>query len=488
MKIVKKIVLFVLAALILLVAVVLFNTLSTKSKQIDTEAVTDFKLRENVAQTLSEAIQIPTITVEREPQLDSAVFYRFQQFLFQKFPLCDSLLEKTIINKLSIVYKFAGKNPNLKPIILVAHMDIVPVEGESKSEWEQAPYSGVITDGYIWGRGSLDDKISVLSILESAEMLLNEGFTPERTIYFAFGHDEEIGGANGAVKIVDWFKKQNIKAEMIMDEGLVITDGIVPGMEKPVALIGIAEKGHLSVELSVKVKGGHSSMPPRETAIGILSAAIAKLQVKRTPAKLTVPVQGFIEKLGAELPFVNRMAFTNTWLFSGIIKNIYDKTPAGSALIRTTIAPTIFRSGVKENVLPSQAVATINFRTLPGTSSDDVIAYITQVFDDKRITVHKLPRGSEPSPISPHTSEAYKVIEKSIKQIFTEAVIAPSLVLAFTDGRHYKDLSENVYKFLPVKLESADLLRIHGINERVSVEGYKNSIKFYYQLMKNFQY
>ncbi|MBX9853862.1 MAG: M20 family peptidase [Cytophagaceae bacterium] len=469
-----------LALIILFAGILLIKTLRYESRQSHYHKTNDIEISETTAQNLSESIRIKTISYDNSPSFDSSVFNNFLIFLEDKFPLCDSLLDKKIINNYSVLYKWKGKNKALKPAILLAHIDVVPAEGK----WQEDPFSGLIKDNYIWGRGSLDDKVGVLGTLEAAEILLKENFKPERTVYFAFGHDEEVMGKNGAKKIAEWLKEQKVEAEFILDEGLVVTEGLVPGIENPVALIGIAEKGYLTLKLSVKMHGGHSSMPENETSLGVLSEAISQIERNKPDAKITPPVDAFLSSIGPEMPFAKKIIFANRWLFESAIINTYENTTAGNALVRTTVVPTIISSGVKENVIPDLAEAIVNLRTLPGESNSELIKELKNTIGDERIKIEVLTEIN-PSSVSPTHTPGFNIIDKSIKQVFPNTYVAPSLMIAGTDSKHYSSISKNIYRFLPIRLSKNDLTRIHGSNERIKVEDYKNVIRFYYQLMKN---
>jgi carboxypeptidase PM20D1 len=481
----KKFFKYVGIIILLLVIFILTRTFLFTSKQTNAELLkTVVPIDDNVSTRLSEAIKFQTVSQDEEGKFeDSSALRQFENFLRTSFPLTDSLLQKEVINGFSLLYTWKGSDPSLKPLILTAHMDVVPA-GEEK-DWTAPPFSGLIKDGFIWGRGSLDDKGSVMGVMESVEMLLRENFHPKRTVLLAFGHDEEVGGQNGAVQIADYLKKKNVSAEMLVDEGMVITKNIVPGIEKPVALIGVSEKGYVSLQLSVDFAGGHSSMPGKETSIGILSKAISRLQDHPFPARISEPVNLFLNRVGPQMPFFSKMAFANRWLFESVIIHKYEKSNSGNATVRTTTAPTIFRAGVKDNVLPSSATAIINFRILPGETVESVKQYVIKIIDDERVKVSQNGHAQEPSPVSPSDNNAFTTLEKTIQQIFPEIITAPTLMVGASDSRHYTAVCQNIYRFLPVQFESEDLERIHGNNERISVEAYKNSIRFYRQLILN---
>jgi carboxypeptidase PM20D1 len=481
----KKVILPILIVLVLFIAFIMIQTVTLKSKQISVDAIEKIEVREGAAERLAEAIRIPTISFEDRSLIDTTQFDKLQEFIFNNYPLVDSLLDLTLINHYSMLYHWPGSNPDLKPAMLVGHLDVVPPEEESLDKWEYPPFDGVIKNGTIYGRGSLDDKLSVLGILESVEMMLADGYQPERGWYFGFGHDEEIFGTYGAIAIAKYMKDKGVKAEFILDEGLVVAEGMVPGIEKPVGLIGITEKGYMTVELHVEIQGGHSSMPEKENAITVLSKAITSLTENPFEPELSKPVLTFAEYVGPEAPFLLKMAFANLWLFKGMVISKYQQSGPGSALVMSTIAPTILKSGVKENVIPSHATAIVNLRILPGLTIDGVVDYFNTTINDDRVIVRAKGQPREASPVASVDHLGFKSIEKTILQVFDDVIVAPSLVLATTDSRYYTEVSDNIYKFLPVVLTSEDVAGIHGYNEHLSVEGYHDCIRFYYQLIRN---
>jgi carboxypeptidase PM20D1 len=482
----KKIALILLSILLLLAAVLLFNTFSFHSKQIKIEAVPLYQTDDAIIQRLSQAIQFKTISYQDSGKMDTGQFNGLHRFLQQSFPLIDSLLTLEKINTYSLLYKWQGSNPSLKPILLMAHQDVVPVDPLTLPGWAHPPFEGVVKDGFVFGRGALDIKSGITGEMEAVEYLLREGFKPQRTIYLAYGHDEEIGGRQGALQIANHLQQQNVELEYVLDEGGSIISGIVPGVEKPVAIIGIAEKGYVSLELTVEEEGGHSSMPPKQSAIGILSAAITKLETHPFPTQMNGVGSVLFDYVGPEMDFGMRLVFANRWLFGPVIESQLDKKNSTRASMHTTTAATIFNSGEKENVLPIKAKAVVNFRIMPGDSSQGVIAYVKKVMNDERIKIkHTAQEPDEPSGVSDLNSEAFKRIHQTTAQIFPDVLVAPYLVLGATDSKHYKNLTKNIFRFEPTRLDDADLKRIHGTDERISIESYKETISFYIQLIKN---
>lgn len=473
-------------AFIILAGIVTTRTITFSKKQIPAAPVPLIAISDSVSQRLSKAIQLPTISASNH--FDSLAFRQLDTLLMQSFPLVDSFLEKRKLNDFATILKWQGKNPKLTPILLTGHMDVVPAEEASFAQWQMPPFSGAIQDGYIWGRGTLDDKSAVLGILEAAEHLLREDYVPERTIYFAFGHDEEVSGKHGAKAIAQFFQKQAIRFEYVMDEGLVMVEKALPGLNKPLAMIGIAEKGYVTLHLTAQMQdGGHSSMPPDATTIGILSKAITRLEENPFPMKLDGATKRLLEYAGPEMSLPFKAVFANLWLTKGLLKNQFASDPGSNAMIRTTTAPTIISGGVKENVLPTIATAKVNFRILPGETTESVAAFVRKTIADERITVRidTMDSAQNPSPLADTDTFGFLVIQKSIREIFPDVIVAPSLVIGATDGRHYQLVSDQVYRFLPVQLNRSDLKSIHGINERISVESYKQLIRFYRQLILN---
>ncbi len=373
------------------------------------------------------------------------------------------------------------KNPGKKPVLLLAHMDVVPVE--DSASWTHPPFSGTLEDGFVWGRGTLDDKGSIIAIMEASEKLLQEGFIPQRSIYFAFGHDEEIGGRDGALEMARRFDERGIRFEYSLDEGGMVTEGVVPGMTPPVALIGIAEKGYLSLELTARGQDGHSSMPPDENSVVILSDAVGRLQDEPFPARLSESVNIFLDHVGPEQSFFNRLAINNRWLFRRMIIRSYSASASGNATVRTTMAPTMLRVGIKDNVIPAESRAVVNFRLLPGTTKEDVIRHVEQAMDDNRVEIRQYGNYMPASPVSSHESPGFIRIRDLARDHFDSVAVAPYLVIAGTDSRHYTEVATDSYRFLPNLYDSEDLGRIHGIDERISFDNFQTMLSFYYHFL-----
>lgn len=475
---IRKFILFGLVVMIVLVTILLLNTFTKSSVQMRVEARPAPEITDSALQHFKEAIAFKTISFGDRSLFDSTQFLGFRNFLERAYPGFHEQTTREIIKGYTLLYTWKGKNPSLKPIVLMAHQDVVPIEEGTESLWTVNPFAGEIKEGFIWGRGTTDDKINLISLLEAAEKLIRNKFQPEQTIYFSFGHDEEVGGT-GAIAVAKLLKDRGVEAEFVMDEGGIITTNQIPGITKPVALIGTSEKGFLSILLSVEKAGGHSSMPARETAIDILTSAIVRLRANPFEARFSESMSGFIESLGPEMPFVQRLAFANPWLFRGMIVGIYESSAGGNAMVRTTVAPTILQAGMKDNVIPTLATATINFRLLPGDKVEAVINKVKEIIADDRITVNVFGGFSEASSVTPMNSTGYKQIEKAIKTSYADLLTSPFLMIGATDSRYFGEVSPNIIKFSPM----IDPIGFHGIDERVSLESFKTALWFYEQLL-----
>ena len=481
---VKRILFACVAILGALAVVLLARTWAFESRQLTPEAGTPLTLNEaRVVEHLRQALRIETISRENPARTPGEAFRAFHAFLTKAFPKVHASLKRETVSEHSLLYTWPGTDDRAKPILLLAHMDVVPVA--APEAWTHPPFSGALADGFIWGRGALDDKSSVLGILEAVEALLAARFRPGPTIYLAFGHDEEVSGQHGAVKIAALLKSRGVRASVCLDEGLAIVDGVVPGISKPVALIGIAEKGYLSVTLTARGQGGHSSQPPRQTALGILGSAVAKLESHPLPGRLGGPVRQMFDVLGPEMTFGMRMALANLWLFGGLVERELAASPTTDAALRTTTAVTMMNGGTKDNVLPASGRAVVNFRIMPGETIDSVMKYVRDTIGDERVEVAVLGAASEPSPVSAVDSAGYVTLNKTIRQVYKGVLVAPALDLGATDSRHYVDVADDVYRFAPLWMTEGDLARIHGANERIGKDDYLRCVQFFAQFIRN---
>ena len=503
----KKFFVCILIAITTACAVLLFNAVQLTTRQMDVRAIEQSDIDQTVALShLSNAIQIPTVSYTNRAKNDGPAFLEFQKLLESSYPAVTARLKRYTgedfddAENASLLYQWsADTNVETPAILLMAHYDVVAIEQTSLEDWQHPPFSGVIENGYLWGRGTLDDKGAVIALMEACERLVKSGFEPQRDIYLSFGHDEEIGGQYGNQQIATWMRSKGIRLSMALDEGGGIYRG-VPSLKQPAALIGIAEKGYVNVTMraqSNQTDAGHASIPPGETAIGILSSAITKLQQKPFPAKLDGGVDRMLDYLGPEMSFLNRIAIGNRQLFSSIIENQFSSTPAGNAALRTTLAPTMIEAGFAENALPSTAAANLHVRIQPGESVESALRFLRSTIQDDRITLHidqtldgrtrDQLAHREPSRISSDANDSFKALHRTIKQIYPGVAVAPFFVVASTASAHYDDpaLTKDVYRFTPWNLDRAGVSLIHGVNERIATTEFIQMIRFYEQLIRN---
>ncbi len=434
------------------------------------------------------AIQIPTESLYGQPP-NAGQIGKFREYLQTSFTHVAAQLPREVLEDGAVIYTWKGRDTTGSPVVLMGHMDVVPVPPEALPQWKHPPYSGDIADGYIWGRGTIDDKIHVLSLLEAAETLLRKGFVPARTILFCFGDDEENGGRHGAQEIVAELKARGVHPEFVVDEGGAVVSGLVPGIAQPIAIIGTAEKGYVDLSLSTAGAGGHSSEPPAHTAIGQLAAALVKLEAHPFPASLPVVVREQYAAIAPYLPFSQRAALANLWLFEPLVvkQGLKDTRTGGN--FRTTTAETMVAGGFKDNALPPSAKAIVNFRILPGETVESVVARVRATVGDPGVTVavENPEAARDPSPVSPLDSAGYETLAKTVRQLFPTAILSPYLVNGATDAGFYTVLTPNVYRFLALDADASVLTMIHGLNERVAPEKYLKTVRFTAQLIENIE-
>jgi carboxypeptidase PM20D1 len=440
------------------------------------------------AQRLSGAVKFATISYASGAPIDTAAFLGFHDFLAQSFPRVHATLKRETVSKLSLLYTWAGTDIAEAPVVIMGHMDVVPVPEPNLKEWTHAPFSGDIADGYVWGRGTLDDKTTVLAALEAVEGLLAKGYRPPRTVYFMFGHDEEVGGRFGARSIVDTLVARGVKPAMVLDEGGFMASGVIPGMPGRSAIVGVAEKGYLSLRLTARAQGGHSSMPTSRTAVGALSRAIAALEAQPFSSDLDGPTRGMLEAMAPYTPFSQRLLLANLWITEPVVRRTLGESPLGAALMHTTISPTILSAGIKDNVLPPEAMAVVNFRIRPGETMESVTSRVRNIIDDTLITVAPTDSArTNPSPVSDVSSAAYHLIASTIREMVPgeRLPVLPYLVMGGTDAKYWGPHSSNVFRFLAIPLGDGDVARVHGVNERVAIADYATAAGFFSRLLQS---
>ena len=487
---IKKALLFIAVLVLLLATAVGINTWRKGSRQLLVTPLAPIQVDEaGAASRLAEAVRLRTVSSRTEAGLNADQFRALRTLLQQRFPRVHATLKREVVGELNLLYTWEGRDPQAKPIMLMAHQDVVPIAPGTEGDWSEAPFSGSVKNGYVWGRGSWDDKGNLLSQLEAVELLLASGYQPPRTLYLAYGADEEVGGLRGAAKIAALLKSRGVRLDFVLDEGLLVLEGVLPGLRQPAALIGVAEKGYLSVVLNVSATPGHSSMPPPKggSAIGMLSAALKRLDDHQLPGGIRGVAGEMFDTLAPEMGGFSRVALSNLWLFGPVVQKQLERAASTNAVLRTTTALTIVNAGNKENVLPGRAEATVNFRILPGDRKEQVLehmrGHVGAVVPASQFELYALPGAVDASKVAPTDSAQYRTLNRTIREVFPDALVAPGLMVAGTDSIHYGEISDHIFKFSPVRANAEDLKRFHGTNERLSVANYADAIRFYHRLI-----
>lgn len=480
-------VLAVLGGLVLAVAVI---TLRHGSRQLDVPPAPPLAVDESAAAArLSQAIRARTMSSHEDATLNADQFQQLHAQLLADYPKAHAAMQREVVGGLSLLYTWKGTDPSLAPILLMAHQDVVPVAPGTEGDWAEQPFAGTVKDGFVWGRGAWDDKANLIAQMETMELLAASGFAPRRTIHLAFGADEEVGGERGAKQIAALLKSRGERLDFVIDEGLLITEGVMPGLDKPAALVGIAEKGYLSVVMKVSATPGHSSMPPPkgQSAIAMMSAAMKRLDDRQLPGGIRGVAREMFETIAPEMGGFNRVALSNLWLFGPVVQKQLEAKASTNAMLRTTTALTMAHAGNKDNVLPGRAEGTVNFRLLPGDSASAVMGHVHDeakaAMGDAKFELVALPGGSEASKVSPTQSASYQLINRTVREVFPGTLVAPGLMIGATDSRHFEGISEHIYRFSPVRAKPEDLPRFHGTNERITAANLAELIRFYHRLV-----
>jgi carboxypeptidase PM20D1 len=431
---------------------------------------------------MSEAIQMATETPNDFYQYDSATFFAYRKFIERSYPLVHQKLTRTIIDSFHYIYEWRGSDTTKLPMVLMAHYDVVPVEASAVKLWHAKPYGGEVKENYIWGRGVLDDKSSMISILEATEAQLKAGFEPKQSIFLCFGGDEESNG-RGAAAMVKYFRSKKQRFDLVVDEGGEISTEDNKDIQQPIASVGVGEKGYVTMVLSVQKAGGHSSIPEKSSTIGILSKALHTIEENQIPTKLTPPIKAYLERISSyNNNFFEKMKLSNLWLFEKWVLNDMTQNRSSNALVRTTLVPTVVNSGVRDNVIPTFATAMVNSRILPGETPNSVKAYVEKLVNDTNVKVSIYPNyESMPSSTTEINSAAFKRVEAAIRSVVKDVVVAPMLMVGATDSRNYRSISDGVINFTPL----TDAKGYHGIDERMLISDFVKCFNYYTFLIQS---
>ncbi|TCL09253.1 carboxypeptidase PM20D1 [Shimia isoporae] len=473
-------------ALLVLVVILAVKTALYKAPDYapaDAAALPDVTVDvERIVANMAEAVTYETVAQHLVDPLVKGQFTGFLEWIEQTYPGVHASMDREMAN-LTPIYKWTGKNPEAQPVLMTGHYDVVPAPDAERDRWQHPPFAGIADADFVWGRGTIDDKIGVIGLLEAAETLISKGFQPERTIYFIFGHDEEIGGQNGAGAAVELLRARGVQMEWSLDEGSMVLDDVLPGLPAPVASINVAEKGYVTLNITAKSTGGHSSLPPADTAVGALAVAVERLMANPVPGGLTDATADFFDSVAPEFGLVERVLFANQWLFRPVLEGILSGSGPTNAMLRTTTAPTMLQASLTENVLPTEAVAVVNFRIHPRDTVESVVAHVEAVINNPEVEVTVRGEPTLPSPVSSSESEGFQLLAQATLGAFGDVILVPGLTVAGTDTKHFSKISDDSYRFNPMTFGPDDLSRIHGINERVSIADLERAVQFYAQIM-----
>jgi carboxypeptidase PM20D1 len=436
---------------------------------------------------LQALVRIPTVSRLDEADTDWEQFDRFVATLAELYPALHGTLEREVVAGHSLLYRWAGTEADGDPTVLMAHYDVVAATDEG---WRHGPFSAEIVpspDGdpegdTVWGRGTLDDKGALASVLEAVEARVLAGFRPRRDVYLSFGHNEETTGS-GAIAVVAELERRGIRPALVLDEGGAVVEGIFPGVAKPSAVVGVSEKGITSVMLTVDQLGGHASTPPRFTATARLARAIVRLNAKPFPARFSPTNLEMISTLGAHATGPLKWVFANLWLTRPVLLRLFarlgDET---NAMVRTTQAVTQLSGSQAANALAERAVATVNVRIAVGSSVDEALRHVRAAVNDPSVGIEAL-HPSEPSPVSPTTGAAWQLLSRTIAETFEGVVVTPYIQLGASDSRHFTRISEHVYRFSPFEMSAEERGTLHAVNERIRIAIWLRGVRFYERLI-----
>ena len=482
---IKRFSYYFLLALALLISVILIRAYLHQPDVYEFKAKAALVLDETKAiENLSKSIQFQTISHPDYEKFDYEEFQRFLSWLETEYFQVFKNLEKKYLGK-TLLLKWQGEASDLNPILLTGHYDVVPVRADADSIWQESPFSGKIDGDYVWGRGALDDKSGVIAILEAVNYLLEKNFSPRRTVYLSFGHDEEIGGRRGAGKVTEFLLNEGVELEWTLDEGSFLLQDIIPGINKSVAVINVAEKGSLTIQVIGKAAGGHSSMPSSKSSVGYLAEALLKLENNPVPGKLEGISLGLFDEVSKQMPFQYKILFANLWLFEPLINNFLSESPTMNAVIRTTTAPTMLSASNRLNVLASEAVGTVNFRLHPRDNPEKIVNFVKDLISNENIEVKNLSAGTLASSVSDWETEGYRAISNSVREVYGDIIVAPGLMVGGSDSKHYAKAAKNSYRFNPFPLSANELSGLHGIDERIKKDDFLNGIRSYIKIIQS---
>lgn len=474
---------FVLGTLFCFLALIVIRAVGFRPKRTPRPAAIAVDVDEySAALRLQAMIQKKTVSNIDPSQVDQQEFESFRELLKGLYPAVHEKCRRERIGANGILYHWKGMHDEA-PSVLMAHYDVVPAKEEA---WQAPPFSGTIRDGELWGRGTLDTKCTLHGIMEAAEALCKEGFIPDQDLYFVFGGDEEVMGQD-APAIVEVLKQRGVKPAFVLDEGGAVVEGVFPGVKGQAAMIGIAEKGSVFLNIRAQGKGGHASAPPLKQSFVTLANAVRRLEKKPMPFRLTKPVLELFDIMGRHSTFAYRLIFANLWCFSPLL-DLICRVSGGelNALVRTTCAYTRASGADAYNVLPPEVTAGVNLRLIGGETIEQVISRMERTIGDSNVRLCPVEdvKGEEASAVSKTHDAAWHRLDTAIRQTYPDALVVPYLMVAATDSRHFCPVSEHVFRFSGIPLTKEQRELVHNTDERIPVALLKDAISFFTRVIR----
>ena len=470
----------ILGIFLLLLAVILIRALcfNPKPQKAASREEVSFD-RERAVNALQQLVQCKTVSCNDPALEDEGEFRKLIDLLPGLYPNVFRVCSFQELPDRGLLFRWPGKGSQ-NPSVMMAHYDVVPV---NEAGWDKPPFAGIIEDGILWGRGTLDTKVTFNGVLSAADALIGTGFQPENDVYFAFSGGEEVNG-KGAVNIVDWFAEKGIKPALVVDEGGAVVENVFPGVKAPCGMVGIAEKGMMNVKYTVRSQGGHASAPLPKTPITTLAAAVQQIVKKPFKMHLTKPAAEMFDTLGRHSSFALKLVFANLWLFRPVL-DLICKGSGGemNALVRTTTAFTMMEGSNGRNVLPAEASIISNMRLNPADTVESAAAYLKKVVGDEAVDI-EIMESFQPSPISETGCAAWDMVAAAVGDTWPGCIVTPYLMVQCSDSRHWGRLSNHVYRFSAMDMTTEERRSIHGNNEKIRLETIGKAVEFYIRLLK----
>lgn len=478
----------ILAMLVVIITVMLIRASKLKPEDIVIGDSCGIDVdTDRAVKNLSEMIKCKTISRPNPDDVDWAEFDKLLVYIENAYPMIHKNLKREIIAEHSLLYTWKGEDEDLLPLALMSHMDVVPVMPGTEDDWKHDAFSGDIDDNYVWGRGALDMKGQLVSVLESVETMLEKGIKPKKTVYLCFGHNEEVVGSSGggAQAIANTLHDRGVKLGLVIDEGGAIVSGKTFGIDGLIGMLGVCEKGYADIKITTKHEGGHSSQPPRNTGLVQVCEAIVKLEKNQFGKRFIKPVEGTFLEIGKHMSFGMRMIIANMWITKPLLLTFLAKSKMTNAMVRTTVVPTMAEGSPAGNVLPQTANMIVNCRLLQGEKIADVFEHIKETAKNDNIELELL-RGKEPSAISPIDGDEIQLVKNSVRKVFGGIPIAPYLMVGGTDSCFFECLTDNIYNISPFKMTPENLGSIHSTNEYIEKKQLENGVKFFMEVISDY--